>query len=77
MKRDLKVAEALWDVKIGLDGVIAAFRKYARPDVVDFMTLAEAAGLTPSDNTTLGDIQRALGLSDTNTLQDAIDALTN
>ena len=74
MKRDLKVAEALWDVKIGLDGVIKAFKKYAKPDVIDFMTLAEAAGLTPTDNTTLGDIKTALGLSDTNTIQDAINA---
>ena len=70
---ELKVAESLWDVKLGIDGVLKVLRKRR---IVDLVTLAKAAGVTVNDNTTLGDIQTALVLSDTNTIQDAINTLT-
>lgn len=43
-------------------------------DPVGMETLALASGVIPTDSTTMGDIQTALGLSDTATVQDAIDA---
>lgn len=61
-----------------LDNIIEILRgKPPKPEVVDLLTLAEASGLTPSDNTKMGDIQIALGLSDSATIQDAINAASN
>ena len=58
-----------------LDKIISAYqRKNEHPEIVDFQTLALAAGITPSDSTTLGAIQQALSLSDSSTIQDAINA---
>lgn len=44
--------------------------------VTSVPALAQAVGLTPSDDTTMSQIQTALNLADTNTVQDAIDAVS-
>ena len=59
---------------ITVDGV--KYKLVEDVQVTDLPTLAQAAGVTPTDSTTAGDIQTALNLADTNTVQDAIDAVS-
>lgn len=69
------IVSALQD--LARNGIVVDGRTYRL--VADPITgptgLAQAAGLTPTDDTTMGDIEGALGLQDSNTVQDALDAL--
>lgn len=78
MKEETELRQSFDRIGTQLDKIIEILRgKPSKPEVVDLLTLAEASGLTPSDNTKMRDIQIALGLSDSATIQDAINAASN